>query len=211
MRRLIALLFLIFTLSGVAVAQQMSDDQVIQYVKSSQQMGKTQKQITTELMRRGVTKEQVERIQQKYEDSKSGNQQSNTQNQSRQRGQQNAEKKADANSLNHRNNTQQRTIKGLRTVNGRQMYRGDQMEITGDSLWIDGNNGGMYLEEEDPAQQIFGHNIFTNANLTFEPNVNVATPINYRLGPGDEVIIDVWGASETTIRQTISLRRDEGI
>ena len=48
------------------------------------------------------------------------------------------------------------------------------------------------------------HNIFTNDNLTFEPNVNVATPENYRLGPGDEVIIDVWGASETTIRQTIS-------
>ncbi len=40
--------------------------------------------------------------------------------------------------------------------------------------------------------------------MTFEPNVNVATPENYRLGPGDEVIIDIWGASENTIRQTIS-------
>lgn len=54
---------MVFTLSGVAFAQQMSDDQVVQYVKSAQQMGKNQKQITTELMRRGVTKEQVERIQ----------------------------------------------------------------------------------------------------------------------------------------------------
>ena len=52
--------------------------------------------------------------------------------------------------------------------------------------------------------QIFGHNIFENENLTFEPNVNVATPVNYRLGPGDEVIIDVWGASQTTIREIIS-------
>ena len=59
-------------------------------------------------------------------------------------------------------------------------------------------------QKEDPTQQIFGHNIFTNENLTFEPNVNVATPVDYRLGPGDEVIIDVWGASETTIRETIS-------
>lgn len=67
MRRLITLFFLVFTLSGVAFAQQMSDDQVVQYVKSAQQMGKNQKQITTELMRRGVTKEQVERIQKKYE------------------------------------------------------------------------------------------------------------------------------------------------
>ena len=55
MRRLITLFFLVFTLSGVAFAQQMSDDQVVQYVKSAQQMGKNQKQITTELMRRGVT------------------------------------------------------------------------------------------------------------------------------------------------------------
>ena len=54
---------MVFTLSGVAFAQQMSDDQVVQYVKSAQQMGKNQKQITTELMRRGVTREQVERIQ----------------------------------------------------------------------------------------------------------------------------------------------------
>ena len=83
MRRLITLFFLVFTLSGVAFAQQMSDDQVVQYVKSAQQMGKNQKQITTELMRRGVTKEQVERIQKKYENSKSGSPQSNTQDEKR--------------------------------------------------------------------------------------------------------------------------------
>ncbi|THG64543.1 capsule biosynthesis protein, partial [Bacteroides faecichinchillae] len=41
-------------------------------------------------------------------------------------------------------------------------------------------------------------------NLTFEPSVNLATPSDYRLGPGDEVIIDIWGASQNTIRQAIS-------
>ena len=66
MRRLITLFFLIFVLSGVVMAQQMSDDQVIQYVKEANKSGKSQKQITTELLRRGVTKEQVSRIQQKY-------------------------------------------------------------------------------------------------------------------------------------------------
>ena len=54
MRRLITLFFLVFTLSGVAFAQQMSDDQVVQYVKSAQQMGKNQKQITTEIGRAHV-------------------------------------------------------------------------------------------------------------------------------------------------------------
>ena len=56
----------------------------------------------------------------------------------------------------------------------------------------------------DNASQIFGHDVFTNRNLTFEPSINLATPVDYRLGPGDEVIIDVWGASENTIRQSIS-------
>ena len=66
MRRLIALFFSIFILVGGVMAQQMSDDQVVQYVKEAQRTGKSQKQMTTELLRRGVTKEQVARIQKKY-------------------------------------------------------------------------------------------------------------------------------------------------
>ncbi len=59
---------------------------------------------------------------------------------------------------------------------------------------------------EDLAREneVFGRNIFNTKNLTFEPSVNIATPSNYRLGPGDEVIIDIWGASQNTIRQQIS-------
>ena len=51
---------------------------------------------------------------------------------------------------------------------------------------------------------VFGRNIFTNKNLTFAPNENIATPENYKLGPGDEVIVDIWGANQNTIRQTIA-------
>lgn len=51
---------------------------------------------------------------------------------------------------------------------------------------------------------VFGRNIFTNSNLTFAPSANLPTPVNYRLGPGDEVIIDIWGTNQATIRQTIS-------
>lgn len=59
-------------------------------------------------------------------------------------------------------------------------------------------------EEEVSAKDIFGQTIFTNRNLTFAPSANLPTPINYRLGPGDEVIIDIWGTNQATIRQTIS-------
>ncbi len=54
------------------------------------------------------------------------------------------------------------------------------------------------------TRRIFGHDMFTNARLTFEPNLNIATPENYVLGPGDEVIIDTWGDAQTAESYTIS-------
>ena len=181
MRRLITLFFLIFVLSGVVMAQQMSDDQVIQYVKEANKSGKSQKQITTELLRRGVTKEQVSRIQQKYSESNTVSNKSNEMpSQLRQR------------TLVDGGGGQRRTTDysevGMldETVGGRVDNRADNTATT------------------DNASQIFGHDVFTNRNLTFEPSINLATPVDYRLGPGDEVIIDVWGASENTIRQSIS-------
>ena len=60
-------------------------------------------------------------------------------------------------------------------------------------------------EIEDPTQKkVFGRNIFTSRNLTFAPSTNIPTPTNYKLGSGDEVIIDIWGTNQATIRQTIS-------
>lgn len=187
MRRLVALFFLVFSLVGTVVAQQMTDDQVVQYVKSAQQTGKTQKEIATELMRRGVTKEQIERIREKYESEQSGQSTTNG--------------KEDERSRQRKSQSQMNdNVKGIRAtdrVNQTQMVEQND-SIEEEALMLDRE------KKEDPVNQIFGHNIFTNPNLTFEPNVNVATPVDYRLGPGDEVIIDVWGASETTIRQTIS-------
>ncbi|MCM1077513.1 MAG: SLBB domain-containing protein [Bacteroides sp.] len=58
--------------------------------------------------------------------------------------------------------------------------------------------------ENASASEIFGHRVFNSRNLTFEPNENAATPQDYRLGPGDEVVIDIWGVSEDHLRRTIS-------
>lgn len=54
------------------------------------------------------------------------------------------------------------------------------------------------------SRKIYGHQVFNSQSLTFEPSENLATPQNYRLGPGDEVVIDIWGTSEDHMRQTIS-------
>ena len=60
------------------------------------------------------------------------------------------------------------------------------------------------VDDTGIRKTIYGHSIFNSSALTFEPNSNMATPQNYRLGPGDEVIIDIWGVSEDNIRQTIN-------
>ena len=61
------------------------------------------------------------------------------------------------------------------------------------------------IATQAPApRRVFGHDLFTNSRLTFEPNLSIATPDNYVLGPGDEVIIDVWGDSQMTIEATVS-------
>ncbi len=62
----------------------------------------------------------------------------------------------------------------------------------------------MEVAEKEKLKKIFGYNLFNSQMLTFEPSVNVPTPKNYVLGPGDEIIIDVWGASEQTYQETIS-------
>lgn len=60
------------------------------------------------------------------------------------------------------------------------------------------------LPFEEIKEKVFGRDIFNNKNLTFEPNTNLATPENYRLGPGDQVIIDIWGVSQNTFTESIS-------
>lgn len=59
-------------------------------------------------------------------------------------------------------------------------------------------------EQKYNGRSVFGRNIFISRNLTFAPNTNLPTPADYRLGAGDEVIIDIWGSNEATIRQVIS-------
>ena len=180
MRRLIALFFSIFILVGCVMAQQMSDDHVVQYVKEAQRTGKSQKQMTTELLRRGVTKEQVARIQKKYaEHSTAADGVENKPSQLRER------------------TSLMTDGKAIRGTSYEEAELEEQKEI------IDLKRDAKATPEA-PGSNIFGHSLFSNRNLSFEPSANLATPVNYRLGPGDEVIIDIWGASENTIRQTIS-------
>ncbi|WP_300703370.1 SLBB domain-containing protein [Bacteroides sp.] len=172
MRRIFLLIFSLFLFTSL-YAQRMSDEQVIQYVKAGQAAGKSQKQMTTELLRRGVTQEQVLRIKSNYE----------------------AVKGEPVNADNIPTQMRKRSV-GLG-----ESYEAAELE---DQKAVIDEKQNTQAQPEVLGKQIFGHNLFQNRNLSFEPSSNLATPINYRLGPGDEVIIDIWGASENTIRQVIS-------
>lgn len=167
MYRFLLLFLFVFTIGSSAYAQRMSDQQVVEYVQQAQASGKSQKQITSELLRRGVTQEQVLRIKAQYEAT---------------------------------NSTSVGTDNKPTSMRKRGVSLGESYE----AAEIEDRKKESQARLDVPARQIFGHNLFTNRNLSFEPSANLATPVNYRLGPGDEVIIDIWGASENTIRQTIS-------
>lgn len=61
---------------------------------------------------------------------------------------------------------------------------------------------GLFIEPI--KSQVFGSSIFANNRISFEPSLNIPTPKNYKLGPGDEIIIDIWGAAENTYQLPIS-------
>lgn len=158
---------------------QMSDEQVVNYVKQEYSKGTSQQEIATNLAKRGVTQEQLQRIKKEQENKESSNAG-------------NTGKKASELTRNRRTDTS--------TNNQNKALEKNASQFEFDFFKNDSTNN----KTKKDSIEIFGRNIFNTKNLTFSPDVNIPTPIDYRLGPGDEVIIDIWGASQTTMRQTIS-------
>ena len=92
-------------------------------------------------------------------------------------------------------------------VKNRQRIRVNQQEVL-----VEGEMDLLEAEMSDPTEKntqeaarlVYGRNIFNSRNLTFAPSQNLPTPVNYKLGPGDEVIIDIWGSNQVTYREYIS-------
>ena len=176
-RKFFVLLCLTIGFTTTVMAQSMTDQQVINYARQQAAAGVSQREIATQLLRRGVTMQQLQRIQQRM--------QQNDGNVSASEAPAQLENQAPVRrNLNTQDGYEEAELRDEATV--QEVIRESESENT--------IRGG----------EIYGHSLFTNRNLTFEPNVNIATPTNYKLGPGDEVIINIWGASENTIRQTIT-------
>ena len=197
MRKGILLLsmLLMFIALPVMAQQTMSDDEVMEYVKKATEQGVSQKQIIVELAAKGVTRAQAERIKANYENTKK-----------------NLNSKSAIEKNRIRNGVELPSLEGdtlLADDSDKQRLKDPEMLMKEGKLMEEKEEGELMLKkynkfEEGDTIEIFGRSIFQNRDLTFAPIQNIATPDNYKLGPGDEVIIDIWGASQTTIMETIS-------
>lgn len=165
---IISLAALLFVGITEAFAQ-MTDAQVLNMAKEKLQSGMSQREVAVELMSKGATREQLQRL---YNSSQGSNRRTST-----------------------------------------TLFNPEETEIlrenNGETLPDYGFYGEYWMPEtapmpQDPKTQVYGRNIFRNRNLSFEPAMNVATPAEYVLGPGDQLVVDIYGSSQQSTTHTIS-------
>ena len=213
------LLVLLMTLCSLGLRAQssMTDSQVMQFVLKEHEAGTSQTQIVTKLMQRGVDIQQIRRVKKAYErvaKDKGLGQVSNSTDK---------ESKLEDGRLrknNGENKKDEKNVKNNMMVRGAQQEEGDlstKQRNTADHRLMQQElddflpDSATQREREKlkiyvgkMPKKVFGRDIFNRKDLSFEPNMNIATPQNYRLGPGDAVNIDIYGASQKSEQTTIS-------
>ena len=208
--------------TGVAYAQSgMSDTQIMEYIVQQNAKGTSRDKIVKQLIERGVTIEQIRKAKEKYEKQQkgtvpgarnisgaeadnftrlrknNGDKRRNEQTTGR-RPQRSDRENPDDPTLSERDRTR---LQQART----DAYNDELDAFLPDSMGYYTNDYEQFVEDEEEGKiKVFGRNIFNNKRLTFEPNMNIATPDDYRLGPGDEVYVDVWGASQQRFECIVS-------
>ncbi|MBO5234008.1 MAG: SLBB domain-containing protein [Prevotella sp.] len=201
MRKILILTFIFFTGLSVAMAQSssMTDEQVMQFVLTEHNAGTSQAQIVTKLMKKGVDINQIRRVRQKYE---------------KQIKAQGAGALADEavdktdKIMRTNNEKQKQRLRDTRST-GRDMSK-DEPELEKEETEMTDEMTSLYPNQMQPVEalykgnRVFGRDIFNNTELTFEPAMNIATPQNYVVGPGDNVKVDIFGASQKSNVYTVS-------
>lgn len=216
---IILVLFAMLTSAQVVMAQSsMTDDQVMSFVVKEHSAGTTNAQIVTKLMQKGVDISQIRRVRTRYErEAKQGglgnisaeNSQKGTSRLRTNNGKTREDygKVADQEASNYSNYR----VKAQKDNTYRHTYDSNDEEYVDmqDEMYGIFPDSTQMLEhllaeQKMKKKKVFGRDIFNNKELSFEPNMNIATPQNYHLGPGDAVIIDIYGASQKTIESTVS-------
>ncbi len=214
---ILALLLALSVNTVYAQSSSMTDDQVMRYVVKEHDKGTSNAQIVTKLMQQGVDISQIRRVRNKYERQiKQGGisgtseevpgkdvRRLRTNNGKTREDYTIASKKAE-NYSNYRVNAKEdANFTHTYDENDKEymQFQNEMDYIIPDSTMM---LKRLLAEREKNRKKVFGRDIFNNKELSFEPNMNIATPQNYRLGPGDAVIIDIYGASQKTIQSTVS-------
>ena len=219
MKRLATIITSLMLATTLSWAQSgMTDNQIMDYVIEQNAKGVSRQQIVTQLMQRGVTIDQIRRLKTKYEkqmkngslgaeDITAGSKTVKT----RMR-ESNGDKREEQAKQDKKKASQYRiTDTKLESYKKKQKrtYNEDDKDFVAmdeamDFMMPDSLKYFMDEEKKETKRKIFGHDVFNNKNLTFESSMNLATPQNYRLGPGDAVNVDIWGASQESVSETIS-------
>lgn len=217
MKKYIILFLFALLLPCYATAQSsMTDEQILKFVMKENAEGTSQAQIVTKLMQKGVTIEQIRRVKDKYE----------RQAKNKGLGTVSSKDSEEDNGRQRKNNGKKGSSKNdddeespqYRLKDTREKKKSKSKEVVYDETnedWLmmqdelntfipDTTAMLEKLLAEKRKKKVFGRDIFNNKDLTFEPNMNIATPQNYILGPGDAVYIDIYGASQKTIESTVS-------
>ena len=216
-RNILSILLLIMCPLLATAQSSMTDDQLMQFVIREHNAGTSQQQIVTKLMQRGVDIQQIRRVKAKYErqikQSGLGNVADKAVGDAETRMRQNNGKTKDSNTPKITTSKDAGTSYHIQDITTWQQTYDENSE---DFIRMQAELGGLLptdsiewlnqllKEKELDQKKVFGRDIFNNKELTFEPNMNIATPQNYKLGPGDAVFIDIYGASQKTIEGTIS-------
>ena len=216
-RNILSILLLIMCPLLATAQSSMTDDQLMQFVIKEHNAGTSQQQIVTKLMQRGVDIQQIRRVKAKYErqikQSGLGNVADKAVGDAETRMRQNNGKTKDSNTPEITTSKDAGTSYHIQDITTWQQTYDENSE---DFIRMQAELGGLLptdsiewlnqllKEKELDQKKVFGRDIFNNKELTFEPNMNIATPQNYKLGPGDAVFIDIYGASQKTIEGTIS-------
>ena len=199
-KRLFLLLAALLLLGAQQAFAQMSDSQVITYITEGVAAGKTERQIGTELMAKGVTTSQLQRLFKAYKSGSLGVGTDPGVMTSNKLGVTAKERKVQPDEEDNPALSGKNASEGSITSKTKKLTAEVQGKEATDT---DEENVNPLLDEEG-NKVIYGHRLFASKTLSFEPNINQATPEDYVLGPGDEVIIDIWGVNEANIVQKIS-------
>ena len=193
MKKYSLFLLMLFVVLLPASAQ-MSDQQVMKFIQQEMKAGTSQSQIVTKLMQKGVKIEQIRRLRNQYDKELKA------------RG---AAGAADAavTAVDARMRSNGTGQKAQDVVVGKEGSTQAQLEQEADIQYAEiqqNINQRADVKMGPDSLKVFGRDIFNNKLLSFEPNMNIATPQNYVLGPGDVVIIDIYGASQKSENLTVS-------